>query len=133
MNAMKKPHIFIIEDCDMMRLFLQTYLAKSGIIQAFASGREAIQALSLDNWPDVIILDLNLPDIQGQEVLRILKKRQLLTRSKVVVLSGEDNATSRISCLSGGASDYLVKPFHPRELQLRLNKLLAVMDINQVA
>ena len=133
MKDMKKPYIFIIEDCDMMRQFLETYLAKSGIIQAFGSGQEAIQALSLDNWPDVIILDLNLPDIHGKDVLRILKKRQLLTRSKVIVLSGEDNAISRISCLSAGASDYLVKPFHPRELQLRLFKLLGVMDINKVA
>lgn len=121
---MKKPHIIIIEDCDMMRQFLSTYLSGTATIHAYDRGYDALQSLSLENFPDVIILDLNLPDAHGLEILRQLKSMKLLDRINVIILSGEDKANSRISCLSEGASDYLVKPFHPRELKLRIQNVI---------
>jgi DNA-binding response OmpR family regulator len=130
---MKKSHIFIVEDCEMMRQFLTVYLAGSGEVHAFASGSEALDALSLENWPDVIILDLNLPDMHGVDIIRHLQGKQLLGRSKVIVLSGEATASSRIACLSAGAADYVAKPFHPRELKLRIEKIIGTTEISRVA
>ncbi len=130
---MKQITTFVIEDCDMMRQFLSTYLAGISEVHAFSSGLEAIENLGLDNWPDVIILDLNLPDISGLEVIERLKQRDLLSRSRVIVLSADDSASTRITCLSAGASDYLIKPFHPRELQLRVLKVAGATEIRTVA
>jgi DNA-binding response OmpR family regulator len=117
----------------MMRQFLSTYLSGSGAVHAFSSGLEAIENLRLDNWPDVIILDLNLPDISGLEFINHLKQKDLLNRLKVIVLSADDKATTRIECLAAGASDYLIKPFHPRELQLRILKIAGVAEVSKVA
>lgn len=132
-QKMKKTQIFIIDDCEMMRQFLTTYLSGSGMVRAYGSGTEALDALSLENWPDVIVLDLNLPDMNGLEIISHLEEKQLIGRSKIIVLSGENSASTRISCLSAGAADYVVKPFHPRELKLRVDKMIGSSQISKVA
>ena len=126
---MNQLNIFVIDDCDMMREFLGRYLSGLGNVHAFESGYEALAEMRLENFPHVIVLDLNLPDVNGIEIIQQLKEKGLLNRSKVLVLSGDDSANSRISCLTAGASDYLVKPFHPRELKLRVENVLRASQI----
>lgn len=117
----------------MMREFLSRYLSSLGNIHAFATGAQALDEMGLDNFPHVMVLDLNLPDYNGKEIIKHLNEKGLLSRSKVLVLSGDDNADSRIACLAAGASDYLVKPFHPRELKLRVENVLRASQIGSVA
>ena len=69
-----------------------------------------------------IILDLNLPDMRGDELLTNLRKRNDYT--PVLILSGETEVESRLKCLTFGADDYLTKPFHMKELTVRLQALI---------
>jgi DNA-binding response OmpR family regulator len=65
-----------------------------------------------------------MPEMRGDEFLKYLKNNELFKSIPVIMLSGEDSTTERIRLLSEGADDYIVKPFNPLELKVRLKKLL---------
>ena len=85
-----------------------------------ASGEEGL-ALAFENPPDFVLLDLRLPDLSGDEVLRRLKQRPETAGSRVIVLSAEAHTLRRDSLLAAGADAYLTKPIDVAEL-------LAVLD-----
>lgn len=84
-----------------------------------ALGKKALEAID-DFVPDLIVLDLGLPDIDGVEVLKTLRKKNT---TPVIILTARDALQSKISALDLGAEDYLVKPFDMRELSARLRVL----------
>ena len=87
----------------------------------FTDGRDAEQA-GLINQYDLIILDIGLPGKSGLEILQIWRNKEIQT--PVLVLTARDQWSERIAGLKAGADDYLAKPFHPEELQLRLKGLV---------
>ncbi len=109
--------ILIIEDDPKMRRFLRTLL-ESNDYQALEAetGEEGIQRAAEHN-PDLILLDVRLPDIRGEEVLRRLRE---WTHTPVVVVSGLDSEDSKVKALDAGADDYLTKPFGAQELLARI-------------
>ena len=117
----KKPRILVVDDEDAIRQFLSVTLTSQGyeIIEA-TSGQEALSSVS-SRQPDLIILDLGLPDIDGVEVTRWLRQRAQIP---IIILSvrGEDN--DKIAALDAGADDYLTKPFSVGELLARLRAAL---------
>ena len=74
--------------------------------------------------PDLIILDLRMPFMTGEEFLAYIKKNELFKSIPVVILSSEDNSINRIRLLENGAEDFILKPFNPMELKVRLKKIL---------
>jgi DNA-binding response OmpR family regulator len=76
------------------------------------------------NRPDLIILDLRMPEMNGDEFLIYLKKNGLYKDIPVVVLSGEESSDIRIKMLELGAEDFILKPFNPMELKIRIKKVL---------
>ena len=109
--------ILVVEDELPMRRFLRTFLAGSSYRLAEASsGEEAIQS-AVAEPPDLVLLDLGLPDVDGQEVLRRL--REWLT-APIIVLSVRDQDKQKIMALTNGADDYLTKPFSSGELLARI-------------
>lgn len=109
--------ILIIEDEQPIRRFLRASLNNAGYrINEAASGDEGLR-LAASQPPDLVILDLGLPDLDGQEVLRRL--REWLT-APILVLSARDQESQKVQALDNGADDYLTKPFGTAELLARM-------------
>jgi two-component system KDP operon response regulator KdpE len=100
-----------------IRLFLNVTLTSQGytIIEA-ATGQEALSSIGVQK-PDLVILDLGLPDIDGVEVTRRLRR---WTQIPIIILSVRDSDTEKIAALDAGADDYLTKPFSAGELLARI-------------
>ena len=88
------------------------------------SGRAAMERLKRDPLPDLVLLDLMLPDISGIEVCRSLRRAQRTARLPVVMLTARDEEIDRVIGFEVGADDYVVKPFSVREVILRVRAVL---------
>ncbi|TPE48111.1 response regulator transcription factor [Maribrevibacterium harenarium] len=121
-----KHLIYVIEDeVDLGRL-IQTSLSKFFFeVQYFAKGQEALAAISQQK-PDICIIDLNLPDMDGIDLVRKLQHKQI----GIVIVSGRDALTDRVLGLELGADDYVTKPFEPRELVARVQSLQRRMQLS---
>jgi len=89
-----------------------------------ATGLEAIERLALAP-ADLIVLDLNMPDMHGLEVLEFLRRHQAYSRIPVIVLTTRGDEASRADALAAGASLYLTKPFAPQALAAEARALLS--------
>ena len=113
----KGPHVLVIDDEIQIRRFLRVSLEANGyIVDEAAGGQEAILT-SARLRPDVIILDLGLPDMDGLDVLKRLRE---WSQVPVIVLSVRDADRDKVALLDAGADDYLTKPFSVDELLARL-------------
>lgn len=105
-----------------MRMFLQRLLQEDYAVTDVASGQEALEAFA-EAVPDVMVLDLGLPDRSGHEVLTTLGASYDLQETAILVLSGAESSDASVQSLRLGADDYLNKPFNPEELRVRLARL----------
>ncbi|MFM9429220.1 response regulator transcription factor [Arthrobacter sp. MP_2.3] len=111
----------VIEDDDDVRGLLDAVLRQSGFeVHSAATGSDGV-ALAKHRQASVITLDVGLPDIDGFEVLRRIRQ---FSDAYVVMISGRDEELDTVSALQGGADDYLVKPFRPRELRARITAMM---------
>ena len=76
------------------------------------------------NLPDVIVADIDMPEMDGFEFIDHVRSSGFLNNIPLIMLSGNDTSEPRIRCLESGADDYMVKPFNPRELAARINGIL---------
>ena len=112
-----RTHLLVIEDDPQIQRFLATALDAHGYaLTAATTGNEGVQAAAT-RQPDIVIVDLGLPDIAGLEVIRRL--REWFARP-ILVLSARDKETDKVAALDLGADDYLTKPFGIGELLARL-------------
>lgn len=120
---MKK--ILVVDDSATMRHMVQaslSRLAESAFIEA-GNGLEAIEQLAL-TAVDLIVADLNMPDMHGIELIRFVRKQPSYQTVPIVVLTTRNDAASRSAALAAGASHYLTKPFSPDELAAEVGRLL---------
>ena len=121
----KKSLILIVEDDASIRDFLRTALNTAGFqVSEAITGEEALDRAQRKP-PDLVILDLGLPDVDGQVVLQ--KLREWLT-APVIVLSARNQETQKVAALDSGADDYLTKPFSTAELLARIRVALRHAD-----
>ena len=121
---MTKKTVLVVEDEPTLVMGLQDVLEFEGYDVVVApTGREGVSLANLRK-PDVVLLDLMLPDIPGREVLDILRKSQRLALIPVIVLTALGSEQDRIAGLDAGADDYLAKPFSPAELVARVRAVL---------
>jgi two-component system alkaline phosphatase synthesis response regulator PhoP len=114
--------VLVIEDDRDLRDLVRRYLERAGhAVLSTGSGVEGLKLLA-EGAPDLIVLDLGLPDIDGLEVLREARSGG---RTPVIVLTARSDVEDRIRGLSLGADDYVTKPFSPTELTLRVSAVLA--------
>jgi len=116
-----KTRVLVIDDEAPIQRFLRPALIASGYdAQEAETGAEALRLIA--TWaPDVIVLDLGLPDMDGKEVLR---QARAFSKAPVIVLSARDQETEKIAVLDMGADDYVEKPFAVGELLARLRAAL---------
>lgn len=120
-----KTKILLIEDEKSIASFISMYLEKEGYaVTAAASGEDGL-ALAADNCPDLVLLDVMLPGIDGFEVCRRLRRDSDVP---VIMLTARDGSTDKVVGLELGADDYVTKPFEPRELVARVKAVLRRVD-----
>ena len=113
--------VLVIEDELQLRELVRAYLRREGIdVLSTGSGAEGL-AMAGSGQPDLVILDLGLPDVPGEEVARELRRSGDVP---ILVLTAKVAEADRIHCFELGADDYLTKPFSPRELVLRSQAIL---------
>jgi two-component system KDP operon response regulator KdpE len=109
--------ILVVDDERSIRRYLRTSLTAKGHEIIEASGGEEALALATAEYPDLIILDLGLPDVDGVEVTRRLRD---WTQTPIIILSVRDREEDKVGALDAGADDYLTKPFGLSELMARI-------------
>ncbi|HEV3455567.1 MAG TPA: response regulator [Thermoanaerobaculia bacterium] len=121
---MGREKILVIEDEPDIAEVLQYNLEKEGFdVETARRGDTGFDAVRRDN-PDLILLDLMLPGIDGLELTRMLKRDPLTSRLPIVMLTARGEEVDRIVGLELGADDYISKPFSPREVVLRVKAVL---------
>jgi CheY-like chemotaxis protein len=116
-----RPDILIVEDDEMVQAFLALHLENEGYgVRSAHNGAEMLSALS-EGTPDLIILDLNLPDGDGLSLARQIRQHSSVP---IIVATARKGHDDRMMALGLSADDYLTKPFDPKELILRIRNLL---------
>src|ERR1039457_4891052 len=111
------PRILVIDDELAIRRFLHAVLSNGEFSLHEAENGHAGQAAAATGRPDVILLDLGLPDMDGVEVIRRIRE---WSQVPIIVLSVRDGEDNKVEALDAGADDYLIKPFSVAELQARI-------------
>ncbi len=116
--------ILIIEDDALVRKTLSSQMSKRGFdVSTTETGEEGVKAFN-ENCPDLVLLDVRLPDIDGLEVLRKIKERN--RKSIILVMTAYDDMKTTVEAIKLGAFEYLVKPLSATELDLTIDKALQV-------
>lgn len=116
-----QPHILVVDDEPQIARALRTILTEKNFTVTTASRGEQALVMAAANPPDVVILDLGLPDIDGYEVCAQLR---MWTQAPIIVLSVRDHERDKVKALDKGADDYLTKPFGIEELLARVRVAL---------
>ncbi|MDR3574779.1 MAG: response regulator transcription factor [Anaerolineaceae bacterium] len=120
-DQFKNRVILVVDDEERMARFIRLNLEHDGfqVVEAF-KGMQAIQALR-DSMPDIVLLDVMLPDLDGFEVLKLIRE---ISAVPVIMLTAKGEEDDRVHGLELGADDYITKPFSPRELVSRVRAVL---------
>jgi len=120
-NRIKDRRILVVDDEERMVRFIRLNLEHDGfqVIEAF-NGMQAIEKVR-SNLPDLVLLDVMMPDMEGFEVLRVIRE---VSTIPVIMLTAKGEEDDRVRGLELGADDYVTKPFSPRELVSRVRAVL---------
>jgi DNA-binding response OmpR family regulator len=121
---MPKKLILIIDDEKPMRRLLEKYLSDRYEVRAVNDGMEGLEWMQAGNLPDLIIADIDMPRIDGYMFIENVRASGFFREIPIMMLSGIEASAERIRCLRMGADDYMVKPFNPEELTVKIEILL---------
>jgi DNA-binding response OmpR family regulator len=116
--------VLVIDDEPIMRKLLMQILKDKHEVILKENGKDALEWMYSGNIPDLVVADLNMPEIDGFEYIEKVRESGFFNDVPLIVLSGEESSAERIKCLKLGANDYLIKPFNPEELGLRIDNLI---------
>ena len=123
-KARVKPKILVVDDEPDALELIEFNLKSSGFDVLTAADGETALALARTQVPDLLLLDLMLPEVDGLEVCKILRRDSATSSIPIVMLTAKAAEVDRVLGLELGADDYVTKPFSPRELVLRVKNLL---------
>lgn len=122
---MHRPAVLVVDDEDELRAFVAAFLKDAGFaVRTAADGRYALETLAREPF-EAVVLDLQMPRLDGFDVLQTIRANPALVTLGVVILSGDEQRTSIERGLALGADDYLLKPFSAWELEARLRGVIA--------
>ncbi len=120
--------IYLVEDEEHLNQLLKKYLEKEGYkVVSFFDGESALQ--KIQDLPELWILDIMLPDIDGYQLIKAIK--EFNPQTPVIFMSARNQELDRVVGLELGSDDYLSKPFLPRELVIRTNKIIQRLNSNK--
>ncbi len=120
-----KKSILIIEDHDSIRKLLSVFLSKDYEVVAQKDGLEGISWLGKGNFPDLILLDMEMPRLDGVSFLKNLRMSGFFGEIPIVVISGTDDERSIFQCQQLGIEHFFNKPFNPLVLQEKITNILS--------
>lgn len=124
MTTSRKKSMLVVDDESAIGTIIEIQFDKDYEITILKNGLDAVKWLLAGNLPDLIILDLNMPAMNGLEFLKEVRKYSFFKETPMIVLSSEDSSGKRIEAFKSGANDYLMKPFNPVELRIRMERFL---------
>lgn len=107
--AFGKKKIVAVDDSGIILKMLMKVLGEKYDLHAFSGGMRALQFLK-DRTPDLIILDIDMPEINGYEMLKMIKEKEHLKKVPVIFLTSNNDKNHVVKAVAGGAKDYVVKP-----------------------
>ncbi len=119
-----KKTILVIDDEMSIRMLLENFLSKSYIVITRNDGQEGLKYLEEGNMPDLIVADIQMPNLDGYEFLRNVRASGFFKNIPMIMLSGIESSNERVKCLKLGADDYIVKPFNPEAPAIRIENVL---------
>lgn len=119
-----RKNILVIEDHKSIRILLGTMLSKNYSVTTKKDGVEGMAWLGQGNIPDLIVLDMNMPQLSGHEFLSNIRCSGFFKDIPVVVVSGEDDDMEKNNCYQLGIHDYFTKPFNPIQLNKSIGGIL---------
>ena len=122
--ARAQRHVLVVEDNLTTSEMFQEYLGLHGFrVSCAFNGREAIEAVARD-CPDLVVMDIQMPEMDGLEAMRHLRANPALVRLPILAVTALASRAQIHECLTAGADDYLSKPIRMKELLTHINNLL---------
>ena len=124
-EKLQGKRILVVEDHPSIRKILADLLKSYCHLSTADSGTDALEKVE-HKAPDVILLDLNLPDMNGLEIARLVRQNEKTGRTPILAMSGSCSPIDKIKCLEMGCNDFIQKPFSVPTLLVRLSALIPV-------
>ena len=119
-----KRKILAIDDEKTIRLLLENFLSKNYDVTTQSDGLQGLLWMQEGNIPDLIVADIQMPNLDGYDFIKNIRASGYFKDIPLIMLSAIESSAERVRCLKLGANDYMVKPFNPEELALRIELLL---------
>lgn len=122
--------LYLLEDDLALREVLGALFREKGYKVSEFTGVESLLRATLSDIPSIIVSDLNLDDLTGFDLIRILKKDPVLKKVPIIIITADSSLESKMKGLNIGANDFIVKPFLIEELHLKIKNILGIRDEN---
>lgn len=120
MQNTNKSKLLIMDDAPGIQKILTHYLKDDFDVVIKSDGMEGMNWLDEGNSVDLILADLNMPNLNGKEFLKLIKSSNFYKNIPVIIISAESDSNERIACLDIGADEFIVKPFNPAEVLAKI-------------
>ncbi len=124
-----KNKILAIDDEKSIRFILENTFKKDYEVKTCDNGLDALNELQAGNLPDLIICDIEMPQMDGFEFIVKVRESGFFDDIPLIMLSGKEDSKDKIRCFESGADDYILKPFNPAELVARIDRRLKSRDL----
>jgi two-component system chemotaxis response regulator CheY len=124
-----KKKILAIDDEKSIRFIIENTFDKEFEVTSISNGMDALFYLQTGNLPDVIICDVEMPVLNGFEFIRRIRESGFFDEIPLIMLSGKEESADKIKCFEMGADDYVLKPFNPKELIVRIKRRLEFKEL----
>lgn len=124
--VVEKFQIVAVDDSSLILMTLEKILSEQGYeVKGFSKGMRALKYLKKE-VPDLIILDVEMPEIDGFEMLKLIKEKEELKNVPVIFLTSNNGQNEVIDAIKGGAKDYIIKPINEELLIEKVNKIFGI-------
>lgn len=123
-----KKKILVVDDELSIRMLLENFLSDEYEVVSKENGYEAMTWLQNNNNVDLLLVDIDMPMLNGYEFTESIRKQQGMQNVPIIMLSSKQKSADRIRSFSAGADDYLQKPFNPEELLIRIRSVFRRMN-----
>ena len=129
----RRPLILVADDSEDIRNLFGIMLKSKYDVRFAIDSNEALAGADTEPLPDLILLDIEMPHLDGYEVCARLKANPALAHIPVIFVTGRTDAATRIQCLAMGAAGFVVKPFHARDVLSQVRQALERPDLDEAA
>jgi len=124
MSHKEKYRILAIDDEPSVLMIIQHFFKEKFEVVVKDNAEDGIKLMQAGHIPDIIICDLTMPDIDGLELIKMIRSSGFFSSIPLIMLSATESSEQKIEVLNAGADDFMVKPFNPKELEARINSIL---------